>query len=484
MTTASTTSAASTTPVTSPTPALSSVPAASAARPGTLAMLLYVLPTVAAGTVVAPITAILPSLYAKYTHVTLAALGSLFILVRIVDAVSDPLVGYWSDRTRSVRYGRKPWVVAGALITSVSVWFLFRIPPAAGIGYLAIWSVLFYIGYTVHEVPHMAWGSELTPDYAQRAKVFSFRAMADTAGGFIYTLLPPVLFYLGVTATTEYTPTVFHRLGYAVLILFPLMITLAARFAPPGDVGTTAHGDLRGLLSSTLRNPPLLRFLAAYIVAGAGTGVFAALFFPYFDSYLHIGDKVAYLLLTAMIAQFVSQPFWAKVVTLIGKHRCWAYGWIANSLFLLPMAFIKPGPSALWPVLATTALYSFTNGVSTVAPWSLLADVVDYEILKRGVDRAANYYAFMLFLAKMTASVGGLVFVFLGAVFGYQIAEGAVNTDFANLGMLLAFCVLPGAFQLLAIPFIWNFPIDRRRHAIIRRRLQRREALQARRAVP
>ena len=471
------------TPEVSSQPAVSSEAAAPIARPGTLAMLVYVLPTVAAGTVVGPVTAILPTLYAKYTRVTLAALGSLFILVRIVDAVSDPLVGYWSDRTRSARYGRKPWVIAGALITSVSVWFLFRIPPAAGIGYLAIWSVLFYIGQTTHEVPHMAWGSELTPDYAQRAKVFSYRAMADTTGGFIYTLLPPVLFYLGVTATTEYTPAVFHRLGYAVLILFPLMAALAARFAPAGDVGTTAHGDLRGLLSSTFRNGPLLRFLAAYIVAGAGTGVFAALIFPYLDSYLHIGDKVSYLLLTAMIAQFVSQPFWAKVVTLIGKHRCWAYGWIANSLILLPVLFVKPGSAAVWPVLAVMALYSFTNGVSTVAPWSLLADVVDYEILKRGVDRAANYYAFMLFLAKMTASVGGLVFVFLGAVFGYQIAEGAVNSDFANRGMRLAFCVLPGAFQLLAIPFIWNFPIDRRRHDIIRRRLERREALQARRAV-
>ena len=119
------------------------------------AILAYVLPTVAAGTAVAPVTAILPSLYAKYTHVTLAALGTLFVVLRIVDAVSDPLVGYWSDRTRSVRFGRKPWVIAGALVCSISVWFLFRIPPAAGIAYLATWSLLFYFGYTVaRSAPH------------------------------------------------------------------------------------------------------------------------------------------------------------------------------------------------------------------------------------------------------------------------------------------------------------------------------------------
>jgi glycoside/pentoside/hexuronide:cation symporter, GPH family len=457
---------------------------ASAPRSETRAMLVYVLPTIAAGTAMAPVTAILPSLYAKYARVSLAALGTLFIVVRIVDAVSDPLVGYWSDRTRSLRYGRKPWVIAGALVSSVGVWFLFRIPPAAGIAYLSCWSVIFYMGYTAHEVPHMAWGSEITPDYERRAKLFSFRSMADTTGGFIYTLLPPILFYLGVTHSTDYTPAVFRRLGYAVIILFPLMITLAARYAPVGEVASTAHGDLRGLLSGAFHNPPLLRFLGAYIVAGAGTGIFAALFFPFFDSYLHIGDKVAYLLMTAMIAQFVSQPFWAKVVRLVGKHRCWAYGWIANSLVLVPMVLIRPGPRAVWPVMIAVAIYSFTNGVSTVAPMSLLADVADYEMLKRGIDRTANYYAFMLFLAKLTASIGGLVFVFLGAVFGYRIAEGAVNTELANRGMLLAFCVLPSVFQMLAIPFIWNFPIDRRRHDIIRRRLERREALQARGAAP
>jgi glycoside/pentoside/hexuronide:cation symporter, GPH family len=460
-------------------------PVSSAApRYGTRAILAYVLPTIAAGTVLAPITAILPSLYVKYSRVSLTALGSLFVVLRVVDAVSDPLVGYWSDRTRSARFGRKPWVIVGAMVASVSVWFLFRIPPAAGIAYLASWSILFYFGYTMHEVPHMAWGSEITPDYEQRAKLFSFRSMADTAGGFIYTLLPPILFYIGVTQSTNYTPTVFRYLGYAILILFPLMITIAARYAPAGDVAATAHGDLRGLLSGALRNPPLLRFLGAYVVAGAGSGIFAALFFPYFDSYLHIGDKVAYLLITAMAAQFVSQPFWARVVSLIGKHRCWAYGWIANSLVLLPMILIRPGPGAVWPVMIAIAIYSFTNGVSSVAPMSLLADIVDYEIMKRGVDRAANYYAFMLFLAKMTASVGGFVFVFLGAVFGYKIADSAVNTEFANRGMLFAFCVLPSAFQILAIPLIWNFPIDRRRHDIIRRALARREALQTARAAP
>lgn len=439
-------------------------------------LLAYALPTAAAGAVAAPVAAILPSLYAKYASVSVTALGTLFVVLRLFDAVSDPLIGYWSDRTRSRRFGRKPWIIAGGLLLTISVYFLFQVPPGAGIAYLTVWAMVFYLGYTMHEVPHMAWGGEITADYSMRAKVFSFRSMADIAGGMVYTLLPLGLFFFGVIASTDYTPAVFHWLALAAMVLFPLLITIAVCFAPAGEPGGTDRSDLRGLFNGVFKNPPLQRFLAAYMVAGVGSGIFAALFFPYFDSYLHIGNKLPHLLLAAMAAAFVSQPFWARMVARFGKHRTWGYGWIANSLALLPMLWLRPGEGAFIPAMLLVALYSFTNGVSSVAPFSLLADIVDYEVLKRRVDLAGNYYALLLFIAKVMGSVGGLVLAFLGAVFGYQLVEGAVNTDAAKLGIVIAFCVLPSLFQIMAVPLIWNFPIDRRRHATIRRRIEQREA--------
>jgi Na+/melibiose symporter-like transporter len=456
--------------------------AASASRHSNIALIAYALPCVAASSSLTALTAILPSLYAKYASVSLAAVGTLFGVMRIFDAVTDPLIGYWSDQTRSRFGARKPWVVTGGLLTTLACYFLYQIPPQAGVGYFASWSVLFYLGYTMFQIPHMAWGSELTTDYQGRANLFAYRGVADSIGGLVLPLLPLVLFQAGYLPDTNYAPGVFTWLAWITLILFPLTVAVAARFAPTGDTSEIRRSNLRSLYSSVFGNPPLLRFLSAYLMAGAGAGVFAALFFPYFDSYLRVGDWVPHLLLVAMISQVVSLPFWAKMVGRFGKHRTWGVGWIVNSLVLLPMVWLKPGPSAAVPAMALTALYSFTNGVSTVAPFALLADIVDYEILKRRIDRAGNYYAFLLFIAKVTSAVGGIVFAVLGAVFGYQIAEGAVNDDFANLGMVLAFCVVPGALQLLAVPLIWNFPIDERRHATIRRRIESRETRAARAA--
>ena len=450
------------------------------ARHGRGALLAYALPSIAASSAMTAVAAILPSLYAKYASVSLAAVGALFGLLRIFDSVTDPLIGYWSDQTRTRWGARKPWVVAGGMLTMISSFFLFLVPPSAGIGYFASWSALFYLGYTMYQIPHMAWGSELTTDYQGRAALFAYRGIADTVGGLVLPLLPLILFYTGVTADTNYTPRVFLWMGMAMLVLFPVTLGFAARYAPTGDVSEIHRTPFRSLYGAVFGNAPLLRFLGAFLIAGAGGGIYAALFFPYFDTYLKIGDHVPHLLLVALVAQLVSLPFWARMVARFGKHRTWAYGWIANSLILLPMFVLAPGPASLVPAMFLTALYCFTNGVSSVAPFALLADVVDYEILKRRVDRAGNYYAFLMFIAKATGAAGGLVFVFLGTVFGYQVADGAVNDDFANLGMALSFCVLPSVFQILAVPLIWNFPIDASRHAMIRRRIEQREARAAR----
>jgi Na+/melibiose symporter-like transporter len=312
--------------------------------------------------------------------------------------------------------------------------------------------------------------------------LFAYRGVADTIGGLVLPVLPLVLFYSGVLSHANYTPGVFVWLAWLTLAVFPLAAVIAVRYAPVGHTAEVRRSNLRSLYSSVFGNPPLLRFLSAYLLAGAGAGVFAALFFPYFDTYLGIGDRVPHLLLVAMGAQLVSLPFWARVVGRLGKHRTWGVGWILNSLALLPMIWLTPGAGSYWPALALTALYSFTIGVSSVAPFALLADVVDYEILKRRIDRAGNYYAFLLFIAKATSAFGGVVFALLGVVFGYQIADGASNTDFANLGMVLAFCVVPSALQILAVPLIWNFPIDERRHGTIRRRIESRAAREARHA--
>ncbi|MDE0756692.1 MAG: MFS transporter [Pseudomonadales bacterium] len=434
----------------------------------------YAMPEIAFASVIAPVAGILPTLYAKHAMLSVAATGLIFLVMRIFDGVTDPLIGYLSDRTRTRIGARKPWIIVGGVLVMVSVFFLFRIPPDAGAGYFGAWALLYYLGNTMYAVPHMAWGSEIIEDYNQRALVFSFRSIASECGTLTYTLLPLLLFYFGVVRSTEFTPEVIRWLAYVVLVTFPVLITLNVLLAPVGHLAPPERTTIKGVYSAVLHNAPLLRFLSAYVLAGAGYGFFAALFFPFLDSYMQLGDKVPVLIISMSLSALISLPVWVHVVSRVGKHRAWAYGWIINSLCLLPLAFVSPGESALYLVLLCFSVYGFSNGVSAIAPFALMADIVDYDILKTGVDRAGSFYAFLYLTAKLTAAIGGFALVILGMFFGYQLEEGVVNTSFSNMGIVILFCVVSGALQLTAIPLIWNFPINKRRHDIIRKRISQR----------
>ena len=439
-------------------------------------MLAWALPSLVLSLSMVPVNAVLPTLYAQHAQVSVAAVGTIFLLRSIYDAISDQIIGFLSDRTRTRIGARLPWIISGAVVTVIGMLMLFRIPPDAGVVYFTVWTLVFFTGATMVGIPYFAWGNELTSDYDESSRVFAFKGFFDNVGSMLFSIIPIALVFFGIMATTEYTPDMVWLLGMIVLVAMPVTIIGAFFLAPRGQVSTTPRTTLMELFHSVKHNKPFQRFIAAYLIAGTGYGFFVALVYPFISSYLQIGEAFPMILLVTTICALVSVPLWIRIVYKLGKHRAWAWGWLFNSIVLVPMIWVEPGESAAIPTAILMGLYGLTNGVSAIAPFSILGDVVDYDRLKTGVDRGGNYFAFMMFAVKMLGSTGGLALIVLGAVFGYQLAEGSVNTNFANMGMLYMFILAPGIFQLGSLPLIWNFPIDERRQLIIRRRLESLDA--------
>jgi len=435
-------------------------------------LLAWALPSLILSLSVVPVNAILPTLYAQHAKVSVAAVGTIFLLRSIYDAVSDQVIGFLSDRTRTRIGARLPWIISGTAVTLLGMLMLFRIPPEAGIAYFSVWTLVFFTGATMVGIPYFAWGNELTSDYDESSRVFAFKGFFENVGSMLFSVIPIVLVFFGIMISTEYTPEMVWLLGMIILVAMPLTVAGAFFLAPRGMVSITPRTTLVELFHSVKDNGPFQRFIAAYLIAGTGYGFFVALVYPFIASYLQIGEAFPMILLVTTICGLASVPLWIRIVYLLGKHRAWAWGWLFNSIVLLPMIWVEPGESAAIPAAIMMGLYGLTNGVSAIAPYSILGDVVDYDRLKTGVDRGGNYFAFMMFAVKMLGSTGGVALIVLGAVFGYELAEGAVNTDLANAGMLYMFILAPGIFQLASLPLIWNFPIDERRQLIIRKRLE------------
>lgn len=103
-------------------------------------------------------------------------------------------------------------------------------------------------------------------------------------------------------------------------------------------------------------------------------------------------------------------------------------------------------------------------------PYSIMGDVIDYDELKNGSNRSANYSAVILLMIRLQVAIGGTIAFFVLSAMRFNVH--AVDPHAVQPAMLVAYFILPGLFLVLAIGCIWPFPIDARRAAVIRKRLE------------
>lgn len=429
---------------------------------------LYAIPGIAIAFINLPAAIVLPTFYVEHTAATLTGIGVVNLLRWWFDAATDPVVGYLSDRHRS-RWGRKPWLVAGALISSVAIFMLFRPGAEAGNVYYGAWLCGVYLGFTIFSISHLAWGSELAVDYNDRSRISTYYSVMTVIGSILFWVLPVLL--APFTGSMEIGPPAINSIAWLFIIIMPLGTWLAVRRVPQGhNLATREQVPLRQAISQLRFNKPLWRFVAAQAVWGIGQGMYLSVIFIFMRDYLLLGDKFPILMIWFFAVQTVAMPVWAKLMNRYGKHRVWAFSWAAYSLMQPVVLLLEPGAAAFLPAMGIVAVTAFINAASYIAPMALLGDIADYGTLKTGSNNTGNYFAIQTLLQKANMGIGaGFAFPIL-ALFGYEL--GAENTGRALLGLMLVYIVVPAVTSVAAAMILWNFPIDSRRHHIIRRRLE------------
>lgn len=440
------------------------------ARLSVRTLLVFSLPALPIAMMHIPVGAIIPGFYAKHTTVTLTAIGVIFLVSRIFDAVIDPAIGYLSDRTTS-RFGkRKPWVAAGAAIAVVAIYVLFTPPPSAGPAYLLAASMALYLGWTVLEIPYRAWSGELTRHYADRSRISVYIAVMGSLGAIVFmgvSLLP-------VFKDSEIGPDTLKAMAIVVMVLLPSLVALTLARIPEGRFVASTRSSALAAIGSLGRNGPMQNFSAAFIFGGLASGVFTAVFFIYVDSYLGIGGKFTTVYVANAFANVVAMPLWNWIIRRVGQHRALALSWLSMGMLQLLVLLVRPGAGAFLPMLAFALAYGVGEAATKAAPYALVGDVVDYEILRSGVNRAGSYFAFLTLVAKLNFAIGGgVAFLLLGLV-GYRV--GHANGAGQTAGFLAIFVGLPIILYLLAAAVVWRFPLDERRQEVIRRRIEQRAA--------
>jgi Na+/melibiose symporter-like transporter len=435
-------------------------------------LLAYSLPAMSISLFMLPMNIVIPAFYAANTQATLTGIGLVAGFARLFDAITDPLIGYLSDSTRS-RFGpRKPWLVGGMVIGAISVYFLFQPPPEAGLLYYIVCSTGVFLGFTLFEIPNRAWGMELSHDYLGRARISTYLAVFFALGSLIFWVIPIAM--SPYTGTTAITPAGMTGIVWFFIILFPISTLMSVSFVPQGVRYTDSGGGLLSLIRSIRNNKPLWRYCSGILFWGVGNGAFSAVILIIFADYLKLDTHFPFMMVVFFVVQTATMPIWMKLIGHFGKHRSLAFSWLIDIASRAIVLFFVPGEVNIYLVYGLVVITAALNGASYIAPMAILGDVIDYDTLKTGKNRAASFAALNSLLVKISMAIGLAVALPTLGLFGYEM--GVEADSMARLGLMICYVGIPTVTYLIAAWLFWFFPIDARRHSIIIRRIETRPA--------
>ncbi|MFA7262484.1 MAG: MFS transporter [Caulobacter sp.] len=422
-----------------------------------------------------PLNTVIPAFFAKHTAANIATVGLVLMAARLYDAFADPTIGFLSDRTRGRLGRRKPWLLAGAVLASISGYLLFNPRPDSGGVYLLFVCLAFYTAFSMLSVPHSAWGSELSRSYRERSMISGMLTFAGVGGLLLFMGLPVLLSspILPLFETAEMTPPMLRLLGWLLVIAAPVCVIIPVLFTPAGEVRAVERMSLRDLFASMRSNRPFWLFVAAYVLNGLAYGVYYATTYMFLDSYMGLADKFPLIYATGAFAQMLSIPVWTKLAQRFERHRIWALGIGAFGL-LLPLRLLIPEGDLAFPLLmALVVVASFANAASQVPQMAVLADCIDYGELTTGKNLAGSYYAWQQFVLKAALAAGGGLAFFALAVVGFD-AKTDLHSRSSLEGLSMVHTFGPLLLFVAAGALVWIFPITRSRQTEIRMALEAR----------
>ncbi len=410
----------------------------------------------------------LPDVYASLGGISMVVAGVVIMGTRVWDFVTDPLVGWLSDRTRT-RLGRRvPWMVLAWLPLSIASYKLFIPPAGADEIYLAFWSFVMFASGTALFMPYTAMGAELSDDYHERSRVFLYRHVFAALG----TLLAGFLFVVANNQETTYFPqrATLELIAWTGLALLPVPIVFTAwkiREAPSAVRRAENTLGWRASVRLMWSNKPFLQILGAYFANGVANAFPLTLFFFFIRQVLERPEWAPVYLTTYFTMAIAGTPIWLFTAKRFGKHIAWRVALIIAIAAFSIVPFLGSGDTVVFLGVAIVA--GLTLGADLAMPASMLADSVDRDVLETGERRTGIYFAVWGMAAKAAAAfVVGVSFEVL-AVAGF--VPKMYNDADALLALTLLFGVCPILFKLVSLRIIWGYSLTREEQAALQRKL-------------
>jgi GPH family glycoside/pentoside/hexuronide:cation symporter len=414
--------------------------------------------------------AFLPIFYTDIFGLPAAAMGTMFLITRIWDAINDPIMGMIADRTES-RWGKfRPYIIGLAPFLAICGILTFLTPDFGAMGkliYAYVTYTLLMMLYTAVNVPYSALMGVMTPNSMERTSASQYRFVSAFIGQSIVS--GATLYLVGFfgngndQAGWTWTLATFGILAFIFLAM--TFFSTKERVHPPKAQEANITQDLKDLF----RNMPWI-LIAVATVFQLLFGVMRDSSTPYFFKYyildqqlvifnfaknLTIDSFTSSFLLAGSISTLFGAIFAKLFATTLDKKNAYSGFLIASAVISCGFYFIQPHNVLL--MFSLNVFASFCMGAVSVLQWAIYTDTADYGEWKYGRRATGLIMAASLFALKLGVAFGG---TFVGWVLGYyQFVENVAQTEYTISGIRMLMSFYPAVFGIIGGLVMFFYPL-------------------------
>lgn len=381
----------------------------------------------------------------SFLGIPIAIAGAVTTAVLVFDIISDPIIGYFSDKTVS-RFGRRaPWMLIGSVVLALAMIGLFAVPESFNINASLIWVIIFFListlGFTMVSIPYGAMAGEMTLDKKERSSMTAWRMAFASLGILIGGALIPIL--AGDTRS-GYT---FATICIAPLIISSIWFSVFFTRKTPRTL-VPSQQNFSYILRLVLSNRAFITLVILYGIMTLAIALITA-GLPFAAMYLILDDGNSLLsgvakglgTLSLMFAAFVlgsiiSQAMWVRLSNLYGKVAAQIVGIVCYIALLIFIFFSLPNYNVTL-IAGLFILAGMTNGSYQQIPWALYPDLMDVTREETGESIEGAFSAVWLFGQKVANAISPLVLGFILSMYGWkETTEGITKQSDAALDTL------------------------------------------------
>ncbi len=394
--------------------------------------------------------------YTDVFGIPAAAVGTMMLVTRLVDAFSDPLMGALADRTKT-KYGKfRPYLLWGILPLAAAGVLTFTVPDLDESGKI-VWAYATYIfmmlAYTFINVPYGALLGVVTGNTQERTTLTSFRFIGAFSGGSLVAFLTPELVsYLGNGDEVTGWQLTMGLYGIVAAMLFSFSFySTKERISPPANQKTPVIQDLKDL---TNNKPWIVLFCLALIIMmtislRGSTGTF------YFKYFVGREDLIGSFSLAYMLSLAVGAASTPLLTKFFDKKTLLTILMLIVAVFSIAFYFVPQDQIAL--MFTLQVLIGLALGPKSPLVFSMYADTADYSQWKTGRRATAMIFSAAAFAQKLGGAIAGAMIGWILASMGY-IANQA-QTGASEHGIVLLMTLIPGIIAIVAVVAIRFYPL-------------------------